>query len=128
MARKEQSPEFAAPQQKVIDDVPAAALAGQKSNSQQETTMDNKQFFSHVQQAGNDWLKLVTESATRFTANLGEMQKLEQQGVAKALSAVDEASRVAKDAITMTEQLSAQWRKAMTDYAQRTLDLIAPKN
>lgn len=90
--------------------------------------MDNKQFFSHLQQAGNDWLKLMTDSAARFSANLGEVQKLEQQGVAKALSAVDEASRVAKEAINLTEQFSAQWRKAVTDYAQRTLDLVTPKN
>lgn len=128
MARKEQPTENVAVQQKSIDDAPAAALAAHQANSQKETTMNDKQFFSHMQQAGNDWLKLMTDSAARFTASLGEVQKLEQQGVAKAISAVDEASRVAKEAINLTEQLSAQWRKAVTDYAQRTLDLVSPKN
>ncbi len=128
MARKEQPTENVAVQQKSIDDAPAAALAAHQANSQKETTMNDKQLFSHMQQAGNDWLKLMTDSAARFTASLGEVQKLEQQGVAKAISAVDEASRVAKEAINLTEQLSAQWRKAVTDYAQRTLDLVSPKN
>lgn len=90
--------------------------------------MQENTVFSQMQQLGSEWIKLVTESTTRFTTELAEAQKLEKQGVAKALSAVDEAGRVAKEAINVTEQLSAQWRKAMTEYTARTLDLITPKN
>lgn len=132
MARKESSNENAATQQKVVDEQNAVAIVAAKTTSQTETKMENKNFFSHVQQnmqqMGNEWVKLMTESATRFTANLEEMHKLEKQSVAKAMSVVDEAGRVAKEAINMTEQFSAQWRKAMTEYTQRTLDLITPKN
>ena len=90
--------------------------------------MDQKTVFSQMQQFGTEWLKLVTESTNRFTAALAEVEKYEKQGVAQAVSAVDEAGRVAKEAINAGEQISAQWRKAMNEYAQRTLDLITPKN
>ena len=90
--------------------------------------MDQKTVFTQMQQIGNEWLKLVAESTTRFTAALSEVEKFEKQGVAQAATAVDEASRVAKEAITAGEQISAQWRKAMNEYAQRTLELLTPKN
>ena len=90
--------------------------------------MDQKTVFTQVQQFGTEWLKLVAESTNRFTAALAEAEKYEKQGVAQVVSAVDEAGRVAKEAINAGEQISAQWRKAMNEYAQRTLDLITPKN
>ena len=90
--------------------------------------MDQKTVFSQVQQFGTEWLKLVAESTTRFTAALAEAEKFEKQGVAQVVSAVDEAGRVAKEAINAGEQFSAQWRKAMSEAAQRTLDLVTPKN
>jgi hypothetical protein len=126
MSRRSTTTDFAAPQQKAVDDVQAIVVAAAKTP--QENTMENKNFFSHVQQMGNEWAKLMTESASRFSANLEEFHKLEKQGVAKALSAVDEAGRVAKEAINVSEQISAQWRKAAAEYTQRTLDLITPKN
>ena len=90
--------------------------------------MDQKTVFTQMQQFGSEWLKLVTEGTQRFTTALAEVEKFEKQGVAQAVSAVDEAGRVAKEAISASEQISAQWRKAMNEYAQRTLDLITPKN
>jgi hypothetical protein len=41
---------------------------------------------------------------------------------------VDEAGRVAKEAINASEQISAQWRRAVNEYAQRTVELLTPKN
>jgi hypothetical protein len=35
---------------------------------------------------------------------------------------------VAKEAINASEQLSAQWRKNVNEAAQRTLELLTPKN
>lgn len=90
--------------------------------------MDQKTVFTQMQQFGTEWLKLVTESTHRFTAALAEVEKFEKQGVAQAVSAVEEAGRVAKEAITATEQVSAQWRKAMNEAAQRTVELLSPKN
>jgi hypothetical protein len=90
--------------------------------------MDQKTVFTQMQQIGNEWLKLVAESTTRFTAALSEVEKFEKQGVAQAATAVDEVSRVAKEAITAGEQISAQWRKAMNEAAQRTVELLSPKN
>ncbi len=90
--------------------------------------MDQKNVFSQVQQLGSSWLKLMAESTTKFAAELAEVEKFEKHGVARAMSAVDEVSRIAKEAINATEELSAQWRKAVSDYAERTLDLIAPKD
>ena len=90
--------------------------------------MDQKTVFTQVQQLGSEWLKLVTEGTNRFTAALAEVEKIEKQGVAQAVSAVDEAGRVAKEAINAGEQISAQWRKAVNEYTQRTLEMLSPKN
>ena len=90
--------------------------------------MDQKTVFTQLQQFGTEWLKLVADQTNRFSAALAEAEKYEKQGVAQAVSAVDEAGRVAKEALNAGEQVSAQWRKAMNEYAQRTLDLITPKN
>jgi hypothetical protein len=90
--------------------------------------MDQKTIFSQMQQFGTEWLKLVTESTNRFSAALAEAEKYEKQGVAQAVSAVDEAGRVAKEAISAGEQLSATWRKNINEATQRTLDLLTPKN
>jgi len=90
--------------------------------------MDQKTVFTQMQQFGTEWLKLVTEGTQRFTAALAEVEKFEKQGVAQAVSAVDEAGRVAKEAISAGEQISAQWRKAVNEYAQRTIELLSSKN
>ena len=90
--------------------------------------MDQKTVFTQMKQFGTEWIKLVAESTTRFTAALAEVEKIEKQGVAQAVSAVDEAGRVAKEAINASEQMSAQWRKAVNEYAQRTLELLNTKN
>lgn len=89
--------------------------------------MDQKTVFTQMQQLGSEWLKLVTEGTNRFTAALSEAEKYEKQGIAQAVSAVDEAGRVAKEAINAGEQISAQWRKAVNEYAQRTVELLTPK-
>jgi hypothetical protein len=90
--------------------------------------MDQKTVFTQMQQFGTEWLKLVTEGTNRFTAAMSEVEKIEKQGLAQAVSAVDEAGRVAKEAINASEQMSAQWRKAVNEYAHRTLELFTPKN
>jgi hypothetical protein len=90
--------------------------------------MDQKSVFTQMQHVGTEWLKLMTEGTNRFTTALAEVEKIEKQGVAQVVSAVDEAGRVAKEAISAGEQISAQWRKAVNEYTQRTLELLTPKN
>ena len=90
--------------------------------------MDQKTVFTQLQQFGAEWLKLVADQTSRFTAALAEAEKYEKQGVAQVVSAVDEAGRVAKEAINAGEQLSAQWRKNINEATQRTLELLTPKN
>jgi hypothetical protein len=90
--------------------------------------MDQKTVFTQLQQFGTEWVKLVADQTTRFTAALAEAEKFEKQGIAQAVSAVDEAGRVAKEAINAGEQISAQWRKVIAEGAQRTLDMLTPKN
>jgi hypothetical protein len=119
---------IAAAQHNRLDTPPAGVTRGPNRTPGQETTMDQKTVFTQMQQFGSEWMKLMSESTSRFTAALAEVEKFEKQGVAQAVTAVEEASRVAKEAITAGEQISAQWRKSMNEYAQRTLDLITPKN
>src|SRR5215475_4304833 len=121
-----QKADFAALQQKSLDTPPRGVTRGANPDSRQERTMDQKNVFTQMQQFGSEWLKLVTEGTNRFTAALAEVEKIEKQGVAQAVSAVDEAGRVAKEAISASEQISAQWRKAVNEYAQRTIELLTP--
>jgi len=90
--------------------------------------MDQKTVFTQLQQFGTEWLKLVADQTNRFTAALAEAEKFEKQGIAQAVTAVDEAGRVAKEAINAGEQFNAQWRKVIGEAAQRTLELVTPKN
>src|SRR5215813_10486398 len=120
--------DFVAVQQKSLDSPPPGVTRGTDRAFREERTMDQKTVFTQLQQFGTEWLKLVADQTNRFTAALAEAEKYERQGVAQAVSAVDEAGRVAKEAINAGEQFSAQWRKAMNEAAQRTLDLITPKN
>jgi hypothetical protein len=120
--------DFAALQQNTLDTPPTGVTRGGNPDFREERTMDQKTVFTQMQQFGSEWLKLVAEGTNRFTAALAEVEKIEKQGLAQAVSAVDEAGRVAKEAITAGEQISATWRKAVNEYAQRTLELISPKN
>jgi hypothetical protein len=123
-----QKPDFAAPQQNGLDASESGVTRVSNRESRKEITMDQKTVFTQMQQFGSEWLKLVAEGTNRFTATLAEVEKIEKQGVAQVVSAVDEAGRVAKEAINASEQISAQWRKAVNEYAQRTLELLTPKN
>ena len=89
--------------------------------------MSQSNVFSQVQQFGAGWIKLWADSATKL-AELAQVDKFEKQGVATAHSAVDEAGRLAKEVIASAESLSAQWRKTVTSYAERTLDLVGSKD
>src|SRR5690242_21726131 len=113
------SADFAAAQQSALDSArPGVTRVGNPA-FREEMIMDQKTVFSQMQQFGSEWLKLVTESTNRFTAALAEVEKYEKQGVAQAVSAVDEAGRVAKEAINASEQLSNQWRKSINEAAHR---------
>jgi hypothetical protein len=87
--------------------------------------MEQKSLFSRVQQFGAEWLKLVAESTNLA---LADAEKFERQSVAQLATVVDAAGRVAKEAITTSEQFRSHWREAVTEYAQRTLDLVNAKN
>jgi hypothetical protein len=88
--------------------------------------MDQQTVFSQMQQFGNEWFKLVAEQTTRVTEALAELENIQKRGLAQAASFVDEAGRVAKESLSTAEQFSAQWRKAMQEATQRTLELLTP--
>jgi hypothetical protein len=88
--------------------------------------MDQQAVFAQMQQFGNEWFKLVAEQTTRVTAALAEFENIQKRGLAQAATFVDEAGRVAKESLATAEQLSAQWRRAMQDATQRSLELLTP--
>jgi len=119
---------FAALQRKSLDSRAGSVTRMVIPDFRKELAMDQKTVFAQMQQFGTEWLKLVSEGTNRFTLALAEVEKIEKQGVAQVVSAVDEAGRVAKEAINASEQISAQWRRAVNEYAQRTVELLTPKN
>jgi hypothetical protein len=88
--------------------------------------MDQQTVFSQMQQFGNEWFKLVAEQTTRVTSALAELENLQKRSLAQAATFVDEAGRVAKESLATAEQFSAQWRRAMQDATQRTLEVLTP--
>ncbi len=89
--------------------------------------MNQSNILSQMQQFGAGWVKLWADSATKL-AELAQVDKLEKQAVASATAAVDEAGRLAKEVITSAENLSAHWRKSVTSYTERALDLVGSKD
>ena len=77
--------------------------------------MDQKTVFTQMQQFGQRVAEADGRVHQPLHPALAEVEKFEKQGVAQAVTAVDEAGRVAKEAITAGEQISAQWRKAMNE-------------
>ena len=81
-----QKPDFAAVQHNGLDTPDPGVTRVGNRDARKEMTMDQKTVFTQMQQFGTEWLKLVTEGTNRFTAALAEVEKIEKQGIAQAVS------------------------------------------
>ena len=70
------------------------------------------------------WKRMVDENTGRVESIYAEMAKVEDKGVERLHSAVDESARLMKDSFTWYSELSAEWRKMSLDATRRTAELF----
>jgi hypothetical protein len=81
---------------------------------------------SQAQQIVGEWSRMVSEQVNRVETGLGELAKLENKAVAQAVTGFEEAGRIAKETLALTEKASAEVRKLFLDATRRTAAIIAP--
>lgn len=65
------------------------------------------------------WKRMVDEQSGRMESIYAEMAKVEDKGVERLHSAVDESARLMKDSFSWYSELSTEWRKMSLDATRR---------
>lgn len=81
---------------------------------------------SQAQHIAGEWSRMVAEQVSRVELGLGELAKLESKALAQAVTGFDEAGRIAKESMALTERATAEWRKLFLDATRRTAAILAP--
>jgi hypothetical protein len=82
---------------------------------------------SQVQQIAGEWNKMVAEQVSRVESGLSELAKLESKARAQAVTGFEEAGRIAKESLALTEKVSAEWHKLFLEATRRTAALLTPE-
>ena len=70
------------------------------------------------------WKKMMDEQFARIENAYGEIARYEKQAVDQANAAIDEVTRLMKDSLDYTVQLSNEWRKATHEAVQKTGEMV----
>ena len=70
------------------------------------------------------WKKLVDEQTVRMESLYSEIAKMEDKGVERMQSAVDESARLLKDTFAWYGEMTSEWRKMTLDATKRTAELF----
>lgn len=70
------------------------------------------------------WKKLMDEQTVRMESLHSEMAKMEDKGVERLQSAVDESARLMKDTLAWYGEMASEWRKMTLDATKRTAELL----
>ena len=70
------------------------------------------------------WKRMLDEQTGRVESIYAEMAKVEDKGVERLHSAVDESARLMKDSFSWYSELSAEWRKMSLDATRRTAEFF----
>jgi hypothetical protein len=84
------------------------------------------QFNSQVQQFSQFWQKAVADQLSLVESFYEQLTKVQGSGIAQINSNIDDATRLAKQAITQGEQLVGQWRKLLLETTRRAAEVAAP--
>jgi hypothetical protein len=85
------------------------------------------QVNSQVQQFSQFWQKAVADQLAFVESFYEQLGKVQSNGIAQVSTNIDEATRLAKQSISQTEQLVSQWRKLVLETARRAHEAIAPE-
>ena len=84
-------------------------------------------FESTTQQVANTVKKAFSGLGTRLETAVGELNKLQSQGLEQASALADTASRAAKEQVAFAEQVTGEWRKVLLSATRSATDLFTPK-
>ena len=70
------------------------------------------------------WKRMVDEHATRVESMHSEIAKMEDKGIERMQSAVDESARLMKDTLAWYGELSAEFRKMTIEATKRSAELF----
>lgn len=94
-----------------------------KQPSQSQQTPDPLAPFYKPFEA---WQSVMDAHLERLDAAFGTVNKYEGRAIKQSAEAVDELSKLGKDALFYAGELAAEWRKLMLDSARRTAELVTP--
>ncbi len=70
------------------------------------------------------WRSMMESQNERFEQMLGELERLEKERHDRAMSAIDDVTKLVKNTIDYQAQLSAQWRELGLEAAKKSLAMM----
>jgi hypothetical protein len=84
------------------------------------------QFNSQMQQVSQFWQKAVADQLSLVESFYEQLGKVQGSGISQINSNIDDATRLAKQAVAQGEQLVGQWQKLVLETARRATEAVAP--
>ena len=72
------------------------------------------------------WRSMMASQNERFEQMLTELERLERERHDRAMSAIDDVTKLVKSSIDYQTQLSAQWRELGLEAAKKSLAMMQP--
>ncbi|MCA9608760.1 MAG: hypothetical protein KC619_24320 [Myxococcales bacterium] len=70
------------------------------------------------------WRSMMESQNERFEQMIGELERLEKERHDRALSAIDDMTKLVKSSIDYQTQLSAQWRELGLEAAKKSIAMM----
>lgn len=70
------------------------------------------------------WRAMMEAQTQRFEQMIGEMERLEKERHERALSAIDDMTKLVKSGIDYQAQLTEQWRQLSLDAARKGAQMM----
>jgi len=100
----------------------------EKTSSQQQKKSTNP-LFGMADGIGVDALrKMADENMARTHTMMEEFGKFEASSREQMSKAIDAAERMMNESLNYAAQLSAEWRRASFDAAQKTIEMMTPNS
>jgi hypothetical protein len=84
------------------------------------------QFNSQMQQVSQFWQKAVADQLSLVESFYEQLGKVQGSGISQINSNIDDATRLAKQAVAQGEQLVGQWQKLVLETARRATEAVGP--
>lgn len=82
---------------------------------------------TQVQQVTNSIEKAIGEQSSRIEAAIGEVNKLQTEGLNQAGVFMENALRMAKEQVAFADQITGEWRKLVLATTRSAAEVFAAK-